>query len=224
MGRGAARCWAALILWASLAVPALAKDEVRIVTVIPSLLDSVLVCEIETQGLPSRDARETLLSGLPSALTIQISLASEEGNAIGGAEMEIRVEPDLWEQIFLVRYPLAERRLETLGDVEQTLAKIGPVPVMSLESLVPEAMMQLHVKLAVHPLAPSQIEMARDVVSGESSSEGNRREVAVGIGKIFRFFLGKPGKQPWAAEGSSEFFSPGGLFGPNPLPELGETP
>lgn len=188
-------------------------DPVAIVSVTPAVQDSTLVCGIATRGLPDLPSRETLLSGLPSALVLGFSVFDEAGRMMGGSRAEIRIEPDLWEEIFLVRTPGTAHRLKTLRDVESMLAHVNPIPILSLEKLRADLPYQIRVRLAVHPLAPSEIQRSRDIVAGEPAGLGdpNRREFSVGLNSLFRFFLGKADEEKWVDEVTSAPFTTGGL-------------
>ena len=87
------------------AAPAAARTEATVVSVTASLRDSALVCEVETRGLPDPASRETLSSGLPSAVVLACSVLDASGKSVGGSRAEIRIEPDLWENAFVLHAP-----------------------------------------------------------------------------------------------------------------------
>jgi hypothetical protein len=184
------------------------SDPVAIVSVSPAALDSSLVCGVVTRGLPDAPSRETLQSGLPSALVFGFSLLDASGKAVGGSRAEIRIEPDLWEKVVFLRTPIVDHRLTSLGEVQAMLARVNPLPVLPLSRLEPTAPYRLRVRLAVHPLAPSEIRRTRGLITGESDLEDpDRREISVGLDSVLRFFLGPGEEEPWVAEVTSAFFS-----------------
>jgi hypothetical protein len=188
-------------------------DPVAIVSVTPAVQNSTLVCGVATRGLPDLPSRETLLSGLPSALVLGFSVFDDAGRIMGGSRAEIRIEPDLWEEIFLVRTPSTAHRLKSLRDVESMLAHVNPIPILPLAKLRADLPYRVRVRLAVHPLAPSEIQRSRDLVAGEAAGldDPNRREFSVGLNSLFRFFLGKADDEKWVTEATSAPFTPAGL-------------
>jgi hypothetical protein len=201
-------------------------EEVAIVSLTPAVQDSILVCGVTTRGLPDLPSRETLLSGLPSALVLGFSVFDDTGHIMGATRAEIRIEPDLWEEIFLVRTPNTDHRLKTLRDVESLLAHVNPIPILPLAKLRADLPYQVRVRLAVHPLAPSEIQRSRDIVAGEPAGLGdpNRREFSVGLNSLFRFFLGKADDEKWVSEVTSAPFTTGALSRiAAPLPGAGEN-
>jgi hypothetical protein len=180
---------------------------VRITEVRPACADTAIVCTIETAGVPDAPSLETLQSGLPSALVYGMSLVDWRGEELGGLRAEIRIEPNLWEEHFVVRTPLGELRVDSLSAVATLLSSLGPFPVRSLRGLAPDRMYRVRVRVAVHPLAPSEIHRVREIFAGEARSDDpDRREVAVGLDSLIRLFLGRGPSEDWAADATSEPF------------------
>ncbi len=189
-----------VLLVLCLATAAAPADEVAITGVDLFARDSTLVCMVRTTGLPDGPSRETLASGLPSALVFSFSLLDASHRQLLGSLAQVRVEPDLWENTFLVRMPLRDQRVPSLGDVDRELDSVGPFPIAPLDLLPASGPFGLQVQLAVHPLAPAEIERARGLFTGETSyDEPNKREVSVGLGSLIRYFMGNPDKDDWIA-------------------------
>jgi hypothetical protein len=185
---------------------------VRIVAVEPALSDSMLVCWIRTRGLPDPASWETLQSGLPSALLVELLLENERRFR---AEAEVRIEPSLWEDVLTVRLPGVTYRVGSLGELSRLLARLGPFPVRPLGDLT-KAAHRLRVRLMVFPLAPAVVRQVEEVLTGEATGEGDRREVSVGLGTLIRYFLGER-----EGEWNAEAISPG--FVPSSLPVVADT-
>jgi len=169
---------------------------------------SLLVCGVETEGLPDAPSRDTLASGLPSALVLWFTLLDPKGRDLGGTEAQVRIEPDLWENLFQIRTPALDRRVSSLAEVETVLASLDPIPVATLDELHQGVSYRMRVRLAVHPLAPAMIERARGLFTGETRYEDpRRREVSIGLGSLIRTFLGRPDEKDWTAEQISPPFT-----------------
>jgi len=185
-----------------------ADDDIRIEAVVPSRVDSILVCNLRTRGLPDHPSRETLSSGLPSALVLAFSLVDASGDDLGGSLTEIRIEPDLWEEIMLVRTPLVDRRLASLDEVGELLRHLGPLPVLPMARLPRGLTFRIRVRLAVYPIAPAEIERVHALFGGgPSESEADRREVSVGLSSLVRYFLGDQPDEDWVADATSGPFT-----------------
>lgn len=181
---------------------------VRIEGLEPGIIDTSLVCTLLTSGLPDLASRETLASGLPSALVIAFSLLDAAGNERAVSRVEVRIEPDLWEQTLVVRSPLAERRATSLEEVAQLMARLGPLPVLPLARLPVPPLLQIRARLAVQPLAPAELDRVGALFEGgrTSAAEPNRHESSVRLGSLVRYFLGKQPGEDWVAEAFTSRF------------------
>lgn len=210
MKRAAAICSTVCLIASGLggiiSTRAAARDDIGIKALEPSRIDSMLVCMIHTAGLPDRQSRETLRSGLPSAVVLAFSLFDLSGKEIGGTRAEVRIEPDLWEQVLVMRTPLSDHRVGSIDEITSLMTELGPIPVAPLDRL-PSTSMRLTVRMAVHPLAQTEVERVRAIFGGEQRDERtNRREVSVGFGSLLRYFLGSQPDEDWIAEANSEPF------------------
>lgn len=184
-------------------------DAVVIVDLEPGRRDSLMVCTLETRGLPDPRSAETLESGLPSALVIAFSLIGANGDEVGHSRVEVRIEPDLWEQVFVIRTPFLDQRVESLDEVTSFLGRLGPLPVLPMGDLDWAAPLRLRSRLAVHPLAPAEIERVQSLFGGDSGTddEPDRREVSVGLGSLVRYFLGGHPDEDWVTDVTSRVFT-----------------
>ena len=190
----------------------LALEPVAIVAVTPGALDSNLACEVETRGLPDPPSRETLASGLPSAVVLALSVLDAAGRTLENARTEVRIQPDLWEQVFVVNMPDRDHRLASMQQIEAMLGHLPAIPALPLARLHRDAAYRIRVRLAVYALAPSEVQRSRRQFTGEGETpDADRREVAVGLDAILRFFLGKPASENWCAEATSRPFKRGDL-------------
>ncbi len=204
----ASACFASIFAAAPRTARAAVEEEIRIEAVAPARTDTALVCHLRTRGLPGEASRETLASGLPSALVLAVSLLDAGGDELGGSRAEVRIEPDLWDETWVVRTPLLDRRLTSLDEVAEMLRHLGPLPVLPLERFGMDERLRIRVRLAVHPLAPTEVRRVRSLFGGEPTEEASdRREVSVGLGSLVRYFLGGPPDQDWIADATSAPFT-----------------
>jgi len=202
--RGASRLLGAVCVCA-LAGASGARADVSIREVTPSRTDTLLVCTLRTAGLPDARSRETLASGLPSAIVVALTLFDASGHERGTSRAEIRIEPDLWENLFVLRMPTADLRLSSLEEVAAHLAEMSPLPVAPLRLVDAVGALTLRARLAVHPLAPTEKRRVHALFGG-GTDEPDRREVSVGLGSLVRYFLGRSPDETWRASASSEPF------------------
>lgn len=181
-------------------------ENVRLGVIEPATLDSMLVCHVTTEGLPDARSAETLRSGLPSALVFAFTILDAAGRERGTLQTEVRIEPDLWEGILVVRSPLRNEKAKTIEDVASILANLGPLPAAPLRFIDPETAARVHVRLAVFPLAPDALERVHSALAGDATGERDRQEVSVGLGTLVRYFLGRSPEEEWLATGQSAFF------------------
>jgi len=82
------------------------------------------------------------------------------------------------------------------------------LPVLPLPGLDPTAPMRLRSRLAVHPLAPTEIERVQSLFGGDSGEdEPDRREVSVGLGTLVRYFLRGGPDENWISDVTSSAFT-----------------
>lgn len=211
-GPGSSRWWSCAAWCVAVAAfaPSLssAQGDVRIVAVEPGRPDSALTCTVLTAGLPDARSRETLASGLPSALTLSIALLDERGRERSHAVAEVRIEPDPWERAFVVRAPFGRLRVANLDELSAQLRRLGPLPLPLPAGGAPREA-RVRVRLAVHPLAPAEADRARSLYVGGAAGNGaERREVSAGMGTLLRWFVGRAPESAWRAEGTSAPFEP----------------
>jgi len=195
------------VIAVAVSVPTAHASDVDIVRVIPSVRDSMLVCHLETRGLPDVPSRETLESGLPSAIILALTLVGDH-EAAGTRRSDIRIEPDLWEGTVVVRTPLLDHRVSSIDEVAALLRRLGPLPLAPLRLLGDATTWEVTARIAVHPLAPAEVARVRSLF-GEDA--GTRREVLVGIGSLVDYFFGDPPDEDWVGEATSSPFRPGDL-------------
>lgn len=170
----------------------------------PARQDSLLVCILETVGLPDSRSAETLLSGLPSSLTIVLSLLDGRGKERTHVESEIRMVPDPLEGHITIEAPFGMRRTPSLAGLSEILRALGPLPVAALREVPNTPGTTLRARVAIHPLAPSASERVQGMVGEEEN--GSRREFSIGIGSLLRYFLGQRPGEHWDLEKRSSPF------------------
>ncbi|MFN8547413.1 MAG: hypothetical protein U0527_05435 [Candidatus Eisenbacteria bacterium] len=202
-----------LLAWLALPARAVAArggdGAVEIVEVVPARSESLLVCTLRLRGLPDSRARETLASGLPSALVIGFTLFNSRGHDLLANRVEVRLEPELLGSSVAVRTPLWRATAPDLGLLDSLLTSLGPLPVCSLRSTPEGTELKLRAELAIHPLAPAEAAWAQDVLSGGSSEASlDRHEVSIGVGALVRYFLGVTEQERWVTRAVSAPFHP----------------
>lgn len=194
-------------LLAACAPAARAQMDVRITAVEPARTDSTLECVVRTSGLPDARSRETLASGLPSSLTLAVTVLDGAGRERGTTLAEVRIEPDPWERSFVVRTPVGRQRAASMEELAVLLRTIGPLPLPRTTGFDARRPGRVRVRLAVHALAPAEADRAHALFVGDvSGNGGERREVSAGLGTLLRYFLGRSPAEAWRAEGRSEPF------------------
>lgn len=202
------------------AAPSAHAGDIRILGIEPSITDSTLRCIVVTSGIPDGPTRETLTSGLPSSLTLTLTLIDASGRERAGSQQEIRLEPDPWERTFLLRLPSSQRRVSDLDELTAALRRLGPLHVASTRRLDLRAPVRIRARLSVHALAPAEADRAHALFAGDLSSNGaDRREVSAGMGSLLRFFLGRAPASPWDAQATSTPFSMRSLAKPPMSPD-----
>lgn len=203
--RRTARRWGVILATASLSGATVARGEVSIDEVAPARADTLLVCGLKTRGLPGPRARETLASGLPSMIVVAFSILDASGRERSATRAEIRIEPDLWENLIIVRTPVADHRLPTIEAVAEILANLAPMPVAPLRLVDAGGELTVRARVAVHPLAPAERRRVHALFGG-GTGDADRREVSIGLGSLVRFFLGRTPEEDWIAEAHSARF------------------
>ena len=200
----AAGACAALLAFADVAR---AQMDVRITAVEPARTDSTLECVVRTSGLPDARSRETLASGLPSSLTLSLTVLDAGGRERGTTLAEVRIEPDPWERTYVVRTPSGRQRAASMEELAALLRSIGPLPLPRATGFDARRPGRVRVRLAVHPLAPAEADRTHALFVGDvSGNGGERREVSAGLGTLLRYFLGRSPAEAWRAEARSEPF------------------
>jgi len=200
-----------------------ATAAIRITAIDAARIDSLLVCTLQTSGLPTDEARETIASGLPSALVVSFALFDDRGQRQIESRCRVRIEPDLLEHAYTIQTPLLERRVATLEDVAPLLARLGPLPVAHLAAPDSSRLVWIEARLAVHPLAPAEIERIQALVSGTDAYAAGRREVSIGLRSLVRAMLGGAPDEDWIAAARSPAFDPSRL-GPEPGTTVEDVP
>jgi hypothetical protein len=200
------------------------RGGIEILEVEPGLCDSLLVCTLDAKGLPDEPSRETLLSGLPSSIIVALSLLDAEGDERAHSLAEVRVEPDLWEQIFVVKMPMVERRVDSIEEVAALLERLGPIPLIAIQGFAGAGPWRIRSRLAVRPLASAEILRVETLLAGRrEGDEPDRQEVSVGLAALLRLVFGGRANDEWVADAVSRPFLPESLEeNPSGAPRSGD--
>jgi len=204
---------------ASAAGPARAQEAPEITAVTPVRSGSLLATFVRTRHLPGDRIASSLESGLPSAIEMRLDLRDASDRTIAENVVFFRVAFDLWDEIFRVEGPGADRTFEDLAALEQFLDELPRLPVASIGGLQMAARHRVRVGCRLHPVAPRETERLGEWVGGEpdpreqerNTSAAAEREVSVSLGKIIRFFYRGSAGDDEAAERFSGWFVPESL-------------
>ena len=171
---------------------AIADSEPRVTDIQPARAGELLVIRLETAGLPGPRILSTLSSGLASAVEIHLELTGEDGDQSADRHYEIRLDFDLWEEVYTVYIGSDETRFNNLAGLQGFLDDLPPLALARVADLDPGARYQVTAGLKLHPLAPDARGRVQEMVSGTNPrgrATGNPgQEVLVSLGRLIRFF------------------------------------
>ncbi len=182
--------------------------------VMPGREGNLVVCHLKTSGLPAEKQLQSMRSGLISSVELDIALFDEDDQFLGGHTMTLRLAFDLWEEVFSIHEDGHERRFQTLVDLEEYLAELNNLPVISASSLVPNRSYRLRVDLMVNSIAPDEQKRVEGVIAGENRPrrEGqDQQEASVSLGRLIRLFYKGGNDQRGGNEKHSQWFEIGEL-------------
>ena len=98
-------------------------------------------------------------------------------------------------------------RAQSFDELAILLAHLGPLPVLPLSEIDPRQVVRLQTRLAIHPLAPAEIERVHALFGTDrTGGRENRQELSVGIGTLVRHLLGSEPDEDWISERTSRAF------------------
>ncbi|MDX2473205.1 MAG: hypothetical protein QNL91_05805 [Candidatus Krumholzibacteria bacterium] len=196
-------CWCAV-------VPVLAADlDARLLQATPSRTGGLVVCRLQTSGLPGAKQLQSMRSGLISAVELQMALIGENDEILAGRSISLRMGFDLWEEVFSVRADGRERRFNSLSDLQTYLADLQGLPVAAASLIDADKRYRLQVGLVVHSIAPDEQRRVEDVIAGEQRPrrEGqDQQEASVSMGRLIRMFYKGGGDEQDGQELASAWF------------------
>jgi hypothetical protein len=196
-------CWCAV-------VPVLAADlDARLLQATASRTGDLVVCRLQTSGLPGAKQLQSMRSGLVSAVELQMALIGENDEILAGRSISLRMGFDLWEEVFSVRADGRERRFNSLSDLQAYLADLQGLPVAAASLIDADKRYRLQVGLVVHSIAPDEQRRVEDVIAGEQRPrrEGqDQQEASVSMGRLIRMFYKGRGDEQDGQELASIWF------------------
>jgi hypothetical protein len=159
----------------------------------PARTGDLVVCRLQTVGLPGERLVQSMESGLVSALDLEVALLDEGEKTVHRGRLSLRLAFDLWEEVFSARSGDAERRFADLEALRAFLAELSDVPVAPLELLEVGARYRVRVGLRLHPIAPSERRRVEDAIAGDQRPRragDYEQELSVSLGKLIRLFYG----------------------------------
>lgn len=207
------------IVWLVLLIQTASATETdpRILSIEPARMESLLVCFIQTEGMPGVPSLETLESGLPSALLVSIRYLDSAGRESTARETEIRLEPDLWEETYGIVTPWRRRHFPSLSQLATALGRIGPFPVARWQDVEPRSLLRIRAQLTILPVAPAERQRVRRSLwdpedeALESRGQTDRRERSIGLHRVLEFFLRRDDVREGTTEATSAPFAPARL-------------
>ncbi len=200
-----------LLNWCLMAPVGLCADEqasLRRATV--SRSGDVVVCHLQTHGLPGEKQLQTMRSGLESSVELSLALVDQSDELLGGNLISLRMGFDLWDEVFSVRGDGRERRFQTLTDLQSYLAELSDLPVAPASLLRTEGNYRVQVGLVVHAIAPEEQARVDDVIAGDQRArrEGqDRQEASVSLSHLIRLFYKGGRESALGQELSSRWFT-----------------
>lgn len=184
----AVACGAALLVGA--ARPVFAGPP-AVTGVVPARCGETLLCALRTEGVPSAEAVRTMEGGLPSSVELHLRLLDHRARSLVQRSYSLRLAFDLWDEIFRVEGPLAEKSFDTLGAMEAYLAVLDSLPVAPWGILEQGEAYRIEVEMVHHAVAPAQVGRIGEWIAGDRSGvtgDPAGREVSFGLGSLIRFF------------------------------------
>lgn len=174
--------------------PATADDAPRILAVRAEHQAAMITCRMQTEGLPTARALESMQGGLPAAVDFVIDLVDDKDQLVQRREVAFRLAFDLWEEVFRLDAPGIERRFDTIDSLRAVLRDVGPLPVFPVDRLGNGQRYRLRVAMLEHAIAPSQKARVGRLLAGDAASaprDGQEHEVSFGFGRLIEFFYGR---------------------------------
>lgn len=183
-----ARCITWTILVTILLAATAAASEPTVTAVSPVRDDDGrLACRLLADGLPGERIESSLLSGIVSAVDLDVDVLDVRDRRIARARVTLLLAFDLWDETYTVRVDGAEHRLPDLEGLRAWLSRPPALPLLPLADLrAAEAPLSMRAALTLHPIAPKDRRRVRDVIAGSGADD--RREATVSLGRLIRFF------------------------------------
>jgi hypothetical protein len=175
------------------------NNEPELLRITPAQVGDLLVCRLQTAGLPGEKQLQSMRSGLVSAVELDLALVDANDETIGGHSLSFSFGFDLWEEVFSVRQENGELRFNSLVEMRTYLSDLGDLPVAPASLLTGSGRYRIRAGLIVHAIAPDEQERVEDVIAGHQRPrrEGqDQQEASVSLGHLIRLFYkgGGPGE------------------------------
>lgn len=185
----------------------------RLVRATPARAGDLLVCDVNTAGLPGEKLSLSMRSGLVSSVELVLDLMDERDRVRAGNRLTLRLAFDLWEEVFSVEEGGRRSRLADDTELASYLGALPRLPVAPLSALEPGGRYRVRVGLRLHAIAPGERERVEDAIAGGGGASvagsGGRQEVSVSLGRLIRFFYrDDPGRPRPQSEIRSAWFRP----------------
>ncbi|MCA9755636.1 MAG: hypothetical protein KDA27_07535 [Candidatus Eisenbacteria bacterium] len=200
------------------------SDEPTLVAIDAARRGNEVVCALETLGLPGLLAEDTMARGLPIDLIVDIELTIAGRSDDVRSRHIVRVQPDLWDGDLRLLTSEVELRFADLSALRHGLSSLGPFPCADADVLSGGSRFFLEVSLSVDPTADGGDGSPWGLFDDDETSPD--RERSIGLGRLFRFFLGHGGQPtPSTLRGRSGPWTWDAIplwtrdTGPSPLPD-----
>ncbi len=168
-----------------------AAEPTRMTAAIPARAGDLVVCRLQTTGLPGEKLLQSMRSGLVSAVELDLAVIDDRDRLVADHHVTLRLAFDLWEEVFSVRSDGREQRFRSLEDLQAYLGELDGLPVVPVGRLGPEGRYRLRVGLRLHAIAPDERARVEDAIVGvrRPGRDGlDQQEAQVSLGRLIRFF------------------------------------
>jgi len=151
--------------------------------------DGWLCADILLRDLIDLRTASTIDSGLSGVCAYEIAVLGPGVAPIGRRTWTVRLEHDLWEDVYVVDGPDGRRSLGSLAAMDSLCSRLDGVRLVALERLDPETEYRLEVTVEVLPLATEDQDRLSRYLSRRGG--GTREEGDLDLGSLFgRLFKG----------------------------------
>ena len=160
----------------------------RVVEVTPHRDDAWVAVAVRADDLLDERTRSTVESGLPGSFRLLVELRDATDRVTARRAIERVLEFDLWEDVARVREGLDERVFPSIDAADAAWSRFGSIRLAPFASLDTNARYRVLLRVEVESFGREERERVSRYVS--DSERGERREVALDLGRLFGELVG----------------------------------